>query len=220
MRRGPSLPNLFAFEEPEPRVILSSGAVLLRGFALPYATDLLIALKQIAAQAPLRHMITPGGHEMTVAMTNCGAAGWVTDRRGYRYDRLDPVSGRPWPPMPQAFFSAAQQAATEAGYEDFEPDACLINRYVPGARLTLHQDRNERDFDAPVVSVSLGLPAKFLFGGLQRSAKVQRIMLYHGDVVVWGGPSRLAFHGVDTLKEGEHPEAGRSRINLTFRQAL
>jgi DNA oxidative demethylase len=165
-------------------------------------------------------MITPGGHEMTVAMTNCGPAGWVTDRRGYRYDRPDPVSGRPWPPMPQAFFSAAQQAATEAGYEDFEPDACLINRYVPGARLTLHQDRNERDFDAPVVSVSLGLPAKFLFGGLQRSAKVQRIMLYHGDVVVWGGPSRLAFHGVDTLKEGEHPEAGRSRINLTFRQAL
>ena len=165
-------------------------------------------------------MVTPGGQTMSVAMTNCGYAGWVSDRKGYRYDHLDPLTGEPWPQMPVPFLNLARQAAVEVGYNNFEPDACLINRYVPGARLTLHQDRNEQDFDAPIVSVSLGLPAKFLFGGLKRSDRPQRIMLHHGDVVVWGGPSRLAYHGVDTLKDGEHPTTGRCRINLTFRRAI
>jgi DNA oxidative demethylase len=157
---------------------------------------------------------------MSVAMTNCGAAGWVTDRRGYRYDRTDPLTGKPWPSMPPALRYLAQRAAAEAGYPGFEPDACLINRYAPGSRLTLHQDKNERDFGAPIVSVSLGLPAKFLFGGLERNDRAQRVMVHHGDVTVWGGPSRLVFHGVDTLKDGEHPATGRCRINLTFRTAL
>jgi alkylated DNA repair protein (DNA oxidative demethylase) len=157
---------------------------------------------------------------MSVAMTNCGGAGWVSDKRGYRYDPLDPSTQKPWPTMPTIFADLAQRAAAEAGFEDFAPDTCLINRYDPGARLTLHQDKNERNFDTPIVSVSLGLPAKFLFGGMKRTDKAQRLMLNHGDVVVWGGPSRLAFHGVDVLKEGVHPATGRCRINLTFRKAL
>jgi alkylated DNA repair protein (DNA oxidative demethylase) len=203
----------------EGRVELGPGAVLLRGFALESMPALLKALDQIMVLAPFRHMVTPGGHTMSVAMTNCGALGWVTDRRGYRYDACDPQTGRPWPPMPAAFADLARHAASAAGFDGFAPDACLINEYVPGARLTLHQDRNERDFAAPIVSVSLGLPAKFLFGGLARSDRPQRIPLAHGDVVVWGGPSRLAFHGVDALKEGSHPLLGPQRINLTLRQA-
>ncbi len=201
------------------RIELGPGAVLLRGFALEGEPALLEALDQVVASAPFRHMVTPGGHTMSVAMTNCGALGWVTDRRGYRYDARDPETGRPWPPMPADFANLARNAASAAGFDGFAPDACLINEYVPGARLTLHQDRNERDFAAPIVSVSLGLPAKFLFGGLARSDRPQRIPLAHGDVVVWGGPSRLAFHGVDALKEGSHPLLGPRRINLTLRQA-
>jgi alkylated DNA repair protein (DNA oxidative demethylase) len=165
-------------------------------------------------------MVTPGGQVMSVAMTNCGPAGWVTDRHGYRYVRADPLTGKPWPPISPALADLARRAAAEAGYNGFEPDACLINRYVSGTRLTLHQDKNEEDFEAPIVSVSLGLPAKFLFGGLERSSPVRRIMVYHGDVSVWGGPSRLAFHGIDILKDGEHPVTGRCRINFTFRKAL
>jgi DNA oxidative demethylase len=153
-------------------------------------------------------------------MTNCGRSGWITDLKGYRYDAIDPVSGIPWPPISKVFLSLAQQAAKEGGYARFSPDACLINRYVPGARLTLHQDKNEVDLEAPIVSVSLGLPAKFLFGGLHRKDKPLRIMLNHGDVVVWGGRSRLAYHGVGALKDGQHPATGRARINLTFRKAL
>ena len=169
--------------------------------------------------APLRHMATPGGLRMSVAMSNCGAQGWITDGRGYRYARLDPASGRPWPPMPPVFLRLAQQAALAAGYPGFTPDACLVNRYAPGARMALHQDRDECDFTAPIVSVSLGLPATFLFGGAERADKAARIPLLHGDVVVWGGPDRLRFHGVAPLKEGEHALLGAQRINLTFRKA-
>jgi DNA oxidative demethylase len=198
---------------------MAEGAVLLRGFAKPSESELIAALAAIEAQAPFRHMQTPGGHQMSVAMINCGAVGWVTDRSGYRYDRNDPLSGQPWPPMPLAFHALAVHAADSAGFAGFSPDACLINRYEPSARMSLHQDRDEQDFENPIVSVSLGLPAIFLFGGSKRSDKPNRYRLEHGDVVVWGGPSRLFFHGVAPLAEGEHGLLGRRRINLTFRRA-
>jgi len=198
---------------------MADGAVLLRGFAKPIEHDLVAALQAITAQAPFRHMFTPGGHQMSVAMTNCGNAGWVTDRNGYRYDGVDPVSGQPWPAMPQVFLDLAERAAEEAGFAKFSPDACLINRYEPGARMSLHQDRDEQDFAAPIVSVSLGIPAIFLFGGLKRADKPRRFRLAHGDIAVWGGPSRLFFHGVAPLADGEHALIGRRRINLTFRKA-
>jgi alkylated DNA repair protein (DNA oxidative demethylase) len=199
---------------------LTPGATVLRGQALATGDKILAALSDVIAAAPFRHMVTPGGFTMSVAMTNCGAAGWVTDRTGYRYDPCDPDSGRPWPAMPDAFRDLATSAAAAAGFPDFVPDACLINRYHPGARLSLHQDRNERDMAAPIVSVSLGLPAAFQFGGLKRNDPVRRIAVQHGDVVVWGGPSRLRYHGVLPLRDGEHPSLGRVRINLTFRKAL
>ena len=202
-----------------PRQQLADGAVLLRGLAARHQSELVAALHDVVAAAPFRHMVTPGGHQMSVAMTNCGSVGWVTDRTGYRYDRNDPETARPWPAMPLSFRELAGQAAAEAGFSGFSPDACLINRYRPGARMSLHQDRDEHDFDAPIVSVSLGLPAIFLFGGLKRSDKPQRFRLEHGDVVVWGGPARLAFHGVAPLADGEHGLMGRQRINLTFRRA-
>src|SRR5664279_3751670 len=164
-------------------------------------------------------MVTPGGHAMSVAMTNCGAAGWVTDRSGYRYDVNDPEVEKPWPAMPPSFCRLAGQAALEAGFPGFAPDACLINRYAPGAKMSLHQDRDETDFGAPIVSVSLGLSAVFLFGGLRRSDKPRRYRLEHSDIVVWGGPARLFFHGVAPLADGEHALLGRQRINLTFRKA-
>jgi alkylated DNA repair protein (DNA oxidative demethylase) len=163
-------------------------------------------------------MVTPGGHQMSVAMTNCGNVGWVTDRSGYRYDTSDPEAAKPWPKMPASFRELAAQAAAQGGFEGFAPDACLINRYAPGARMSLHQDKDELDLAAPIVSVSLGLPAIFLFGGLQRSDKPQRFRLEHGDVAVWGGPARLFFHGVAPLADGEHTLLGRQRINLTFRK--
>jgi alkylated DNA repair protein (DNA oxidative demethylase) len=198
---------------------MAEGAILLRGFVQPREAGLIAALREIEAQAPFRRMHTPGGHQMSVAMTNCGGYGWVTDRSGYRYDAVDPVSGRAWPAMPPSFSELAGQAAARAGFDGFAPDACLINRYEPGARMSLHQDRDERDFGSPIVSVSLGLPAIFLFGGLKRSDKPQRYRLEHGDVVVWGGPSRLFFHGIAPLADGEHAALGRQRINLTFRRA-
>jgi DNA oxidative demethylase len=201
------------------RQTMAEGAVLLRGFVKPAEDDLIAALRDIVAQAPFRHMFTPGGHQMSVAMTNCGSAGWVTDRSGYRYDGIDPESGKPWPEMPTAFRELAARAAAEAGFDGFSPDACLINCYEPGARMSLHQDKDERDFGNPIVSVSLGLPAIFLFGGLKRSDKPQRYRLEHGDIVVWGGPSRLFFHGVAPLADGEHKILGGLRINLTFRKA-
>jgi DNA oxidative demethylase len=196
---------------------MAEGAVLLRGFAAAVEADLIAALHAIVEQAPFRHMVTPGGHQMSVAMTNCGRVGWVTDRTGYRYDSHDPESGKPWPPMPQSFRELAVRAAARAGFAGFAPDACLINRYQPGARMSLHQDKDELDLDAPIVSVSLGLPAIFLFGGLQRNDKPRRFRLQHGDIAVWGGPTRLAFHGVAPLADGEHALLGRQRINLTFR---
>ena len=198
---------------------IGEGAVVLRGFARAHGGDLLRAVEAISTAAPFRHLTTPGGHSMSVAMTNCGELGWVSDRSGYRYQRADPLSGEPWPLMPALLRALSTDAAAEAGYTRFTSDACLVNRYEPGARLTLHQDRNERDMTAPIVSVSLGLPATFLFGGLRRSDRPRRIRLEHGDVVVWGGPTRLAFHGVEALDDGMHPTTGACRINLTFRRA-
>jgi len=197
----------------------AEGAFLLRAFALPNEGALLSALRSVAAKAPFRHMITRGGYRMSVAMTNCGPLGWITDRTGYRYDSIDPGSGQPWPVMPEAFLTLATSASREAGFPDFHPDACLINRYQPGAKLSLHQDKDEKDFSQPIVSVSLGIPATFLFGGLRRADKTERIGLRHGDVVVWGGPARLRYHGVDPLKDATHPLFGSMRINLTFRNA-
>jgi Alkylated DNA repair protein len=199
--------------------LMAERAVLLRGFAGPVESDLIAALRDVVAQAPFRHMVTPGGHQMSVAMTNCGSVGWVTDRTGYRYDGVDPGSAKPWPALPPSFRELAAQAADRAGFERFSPDACLINRYQPGARMSLHQDKDETDFGAPIVSVSLGLPAIFLFGGLKRSDKPRRFRLEHGDIAVWGGPARLKFHGVAPLADGEHALLGRQRINLTFRKA-
>ena len=204
----------------ESREQLAEGAVLLRAFASAEERVLLDAVQHVANAAPFRQMITPGGQQMSVAMTNCGRAGWVSDRRGYRYDATDPASGKPWPPIPPSFLRIATNAAAEAGFPAFDPDVCLINKYEPGTRLSLHQDKDERDFDAPIVSVSLGLPATFLFGGLARADRPRRIRLESGDVVVWGGPARLTYHGVAPLADGVHPLTGRSRINLTFRKAL
>jgi DNA oxidative demethylase len=201
------------------REVMAEDAVLLRGFAQPVAAELIAGLRDIAERAPFRHMVTPGGHRMSVAMTNCGRYGWVTDRGGYRYDADDPLTAKPWPAMPASFCELAGQAAASAGFDGFAPDACLVNRYEPAARMSLHQDKDETDFSAPIVSVSLGLPAIFLFGGLKRSDKPRRFRLEHGDVVVWGGPTRLFFHGIAPLADGEHALLGRRRINLTFRKA-
>ena len=198
---------------------LGAGAALLYGFALAEAEQLLADLLAVAERAPFRHLTTPGGREMSVAMTNCGPFGWASDARGYRYARVDPREGAPWPPMPASFQALAASAAARVGFPGFRPDACLINRYAPGARLSLHQDRDETDLSAPIVSVSLGLPAVFLWGCLARSDKSQRLLLTHGDVVVWGGPSRLRFHGVLPLAAGRHAVTGEQRFNLTFRRA-
>ena len=201
------------------RESLGPGALVLRGYALANERALLNDIKETARQAPFRHMITPGGFRMSVAMTNCGPLGWVSDRSGYRYSPEDPETGRPWPRMPSSFSSLAREAAAAAGFEGFRPDACLVNRYSAGARLTLHQDKNERDFSAPIVSLSLGIPAVFLFGGETRAQRAERIPLWHGDVVVWGGASRLRYHGILPLKEDHHPSFDGDRINLTFRKA-
>jgi alkylated DNA repair protein (DNA oxidative demethylase) len=201
-------------------VQLGPGAILLGAFAEAADRALFVALGEVLRASPVRHFVTPGGFTMSVAMTNCGDVGWITDHRGYRYDATDPDSGQHWPAMPAVFAKLATQAAAQAGFPAFVPDACLINRYVPGSRLTLHQDKNERDFGAPIVSVSLGLPATFLWGGAARSDRVRRVRLSHGDVVVWGGPARMNYHGLDTLRHGEHPLTGAIRYNLTFRRAL
>ncbi|BCL85843.1 DNA oxidative demethylase AlkB [Ralstonia pseudosolanacearum] len=213
--------DLFADHAPadDRRIALGEAAVVLRGFALAEAPALLAAIDDIARQAPFRHMVTPGGFEMSVALTNCGALGWTSDRRGYRYAARDPQTGQPWPPLPDCFLRLARDAAAAAGFPGFTPDACLINRYVPGARLSLHQDKDERDYGALIVSVSLGMPAVFLWGGHRRTDKTQRVPLFHGDMVVWGGPDRLRYHGVLPLKEAAHPLLGAQRINLTLRRA-
>lgn len=197
---------------------IGPAAVILRHFALPLVDPLLLAIQTIERQAPFRHLVTPGGFTMSVALTNCGPRGWTSDRHGYRYSAVDPASGQPWPAMPEVFLDLAIRAAEQAGFADFQPDACLINRYEPGARLTLHQDKDERNLNAPIVSVSLGVPAIFQFGGFERSDPTQRYRLQHGDVVVWGGVDRLRFHGVMPIKESWHPQLGQQRINFTFRQ--
>ena len=197
---------------------MAERALLLRGFVGAVEAELTAALRDIVAVAPFRRMFTPGGHQMSVAMTNCGSAGWVTDRTGYRYSPDDPETGKPWPAMPPVLSDLAARAAERTGFAGFAPEVCLINRYVPGAKMSLHQDKDELDFSAPIVSVSLGLPAIFLFGGSKRSDKPRRFRLDHGDVAVWGGPSRLFFHGVAPLADGEHAVMGRQRLNLTFRK--
>lgn len=201
-------------------VSLGEGGMVLRGFARGEASALIAAVDEVAAAAPFRNMITPGGFRMSVAMTNCGNAGWITDRKGYRYTPVDPMTGHPWPPIPALFLRLAAAAADAAGYPSFEPDACLMNMYEAGTRLSLHRDENERDLTAPIVSVSLGLPAIFLFGGNSRSDRPRRILLQSGDIVVWGGADRLVYHGVAPVAEGEDPLTGNRRINLTFRKAL
>jgi len=209
--------ELFPTEATE---IIAPGAVWLRGFAGDNAPALLRAIERIAAAAPFRNMVTPGGYTMSVAMTNCGRAGWITDRRGYRYAERDPLSKKSWPAMPRLFADLAARAAATAGFADFAPDACLVNRYERGARMSLHQDRDERDFAQPIVSISLGLPATFLFGGLKRSDRPKRLRLESGDIVVWGGPARGAFHGIDPLAAGSDSLTGAYRYNLTLRKAL
>ncbi len=208
------------FEESAAECANRLGLTYRPGFALRIEQSLLAGIEDVAAAAPFRHMLTPGGQRMSAAMTNCGEAGWVTDRRGYRYDPIDPETGRPWPSLPGCFLQLAERAAAEAGFAAFRPDVCLINRYQPGARMSLHQDRDERDFTAPIVSVSLGLGATFLFGGLKRSDRPHRLPLVHGDVLVWGGAKRLAYHGVAPLAQGHHPAVGAMRFNLTLRKAL
>lgn len=205
--------------QPERRDQFGPQTYVLRGFALPWLDEILPALREVLKQAPFRRMQTPGGHTMSVALSNCGQWGWSTDSRGYRYSQQDPRTGLPWPPLPQVLALIAAAAAQACGFEDFQPDACLINRYVPGARMSLHQDRNERDYSAPVVSVSLGLPAMFQLGGQQRSDRPLRVPLLHGDVMVWGGVDRLRFHGVLPLHEGSHPIMGPQRLNFTLRKA-
>jgi alkylated DNA repair protein (DNA oxidative demethylase) len=213
-------PNLFDDAPVASREPLEEGAVLLRAFASAEAPQLIEEVAAITRAAPFRHLVTPGGYTMSVAMTNCGPLGWVSDRTGYRYAPTDPDSGAPWPPMPALFRDLALRAAAEAGFDAYSPDACLINRYVPGAKLSLHQDRDEEDSWSPIVSVSLGLPAVFQWGGKRRADPVRRIRLDSGDVAVWGGPARFVYHGVSPLKDGEHPLTGAARINITFRKVL
>lgn len=212
--------DLFAAELPEPWTeAICPGAVILRHFALPQEAALLGSIAEVTEQSPFRRMQTPGGHTMSVAMSCCGGWGWVTDRAGYRYQATDPQTGQPWPDMPESFRRLAAGAAAAAGYANFQPDACLINRYQPGAKMGLHQDKDEQDFDQPIVSVSLGVPATFQFGGPKRSERPLNTVLTSGDVVVWGGEARRYYHGVLRLKAGQHPLTGESRYNLTFRRA-
>lgn len=210
---------LFDETPADAREALAPGAWVLRGFALAHGDALMREIAKITVTSPFRHLVTPGGKTMSVAMSNCGAVGWFSDRRGYRYTAIDPETGTPWPPMPALFLRLAREAADAAGFGGYAPDVCLINRYDPGTRLTLHQDQDERDHHAPIVSVSLGLPATFLFGGATRKEPQRRVPLVHGDVVVWGGPSRMRYHGVLPIKDGEHPLTGTRRYNLTFRVA-
>jgi len=214
--------NLDLFDTPTlygDRMELGPQAMVLRGFASAQAPVLLAEIARVEAVSPFRNMVTPGGFTMSVALTNCGTLGWTTDRSGYRYTQIDPSTGAPWPAMPESFAALARDAAKAAGFSDFAPDACLINRYLPGARMSLHQDRNEVDYDAPIVSVSLGVSARFLFGGHARKDPTEAVTLLHGDVVVWGGVDRLRFHGVQPLADATHPLVGNQRINFTFRKA-
>ncbi len=210
--------DLFENANPIGREVLGAHAFVLRGFALPVVTDLLSNIVIIEKISPSRHLVTPRGFTMSVSMTNCGQLGWISNRRGYKYTEIDPLTGNRWPPMPDEFLNLAQSAANEAGFPSFFPDACLINRYAAGTRLSLHQDKDELDLDAPIISVSLGIPAVFQFGGFERNDKKENIPLFHGDVVVWGGVDRLRYHGVLPIKSNTHSMVGEQRINLTFRK--
>lgn len=205
------------FSDEENNIVIAEDAYLLKGFLLGQGEPLLLALSNVILQAPLRHMVTLGGYNMSVAMTNCGDWGWVTDETGYRYSLRDPVTNDPWPVMPEIFKKLAIDAAKSVGFNHFEPDACLINQYSVGSKLSLHQDKDEVDFSHPIVSFSFGLPAMFDFGGIKREMPKIAILLEHGDVLVWGGRSRLNFHGVRSIKAGEHPLLGPFRFNITFR---
>ncbi|MEO8018183.1 MAG: DNA oxidative demethylase AlkB [Pseudomonadota bacterium] len=196
---------------------LGAGISLLRGFA--ETPKLMPLIDQVASAAPFRHLVTPGGQTMSVGMTNCGPLGWVSDRSGYRYSSRDPLSDQDWPPMPREFVRLALAAAEACGFADFVPDACLVNRYCAGARLTAHRDADEQNLAQPIVSVSLGLPASFAFYGLTRGGRGNSVALVDGDVLVWGGPSRLVYHAVRPIKPGTHPLASSFRYNLTFRHA-
>ncbi len=211
--------DLFASENAEETLSLGRQAFVLKGFAEPKAVALWQAVQEVVAVAPWRQLVTPGGRKMSVLTTNCGQWGWLSDAKGYRYERHDPLTGSPWPKMPEVFFELAVEAAAQAGFAGFEPDACLINRYQPGTKMGLHQDRDEENHEAPIVSLSLGLPAQFLWGGATRSETPKRIELHHGDVVVWGGIARLKFHGIAIVLPGQHPLLGEQRINLTLRRA-
>lgn len=207
-------------EQPKQTILLQEGAILLRGFALPVQKLLLASVNEIIELAPLRNMLTPTGLKISVATTSCGSVGWVSDQTGYHYKTVDPLTEKQWPKMPLVLLKLAIDAAKEAGFEDFKPDTCLINQYQPGTKLSLHQDKDEQDLTAPIVSVSLGMPATFLLGGLNRSDKQRKVSLLHGDVLILGGKARLCYHGILPLKENTHPLLGKHRINLTFRKAL
>ena len=214
--------DLFADEDlqqPARLQSISEQGFVLRGFALPWAEALLQALAGVLIQSPFRHMQTPGGFTMSARLSSCGELGWTSDCNGYSFSPVDPLRNQPWPAMPDTFLALAEAAAGAAGFEHFVPDACLINCYVPGAKMSLHQDKNERSLEAPIVSISLGLPAVFQFGGFERSDPAQRISLFHGDIVVWGGVDRLRYHGVLPIQPGQHPVLGEQRINITLRKA-
>ncbi len=210
--------DLFHPEDREQVYRLSEDAVFLPGFIGAQDSELLTALEFVLLRSPLRYMQTPGGKSMSVALSSCGALGWMSDDKGYRYTHVDSVTGDPWPDMPEVLLQLAKSAAQRAGFKDFIPDACLINCYVAESRMSLHQDNDEWDLTAPIVSISLGLPADFLWAGFTRSSSKQVLLLQHGDVLVWGGKDRLRFHGIKPLKEGWHPLTGDCRINLTFRK--
>lgn len=199
---------------------IAEGAYWLRGHALPAADLLWAELRKHFATYPPQQMFTPMGYKMSVRSTSMGDAAWVGTKKGYGYASIDTAINQALPPLPSTFLSLANHAATEAGYNDFTPDSCLINCYDIGSKMGLHQDKDERDFNQPIVSVSLGIPATFLFGGAKRSDKPTQIPLTHGDVVVWGGASRLFYHGVQTIKPNKHPLLGELRCNLTFRKAF
>lgn len=202
----------------DPRLELSKDAYLLKGYAHPFDSKLKQAIQAVTAISPFRRMGTAWG-PMSVAMTNCGQVGWVSDPQGYRYDQIDPLTGRRWPDMPDCFRDLAAAAARECGFDGFRPDACLVNQYQVGATLGIHRDQDEADFSHPIVSVSLGIPANFQFGGTDRKDPMRSVPLEHGDVVVWGGAARLNYHGVPKLKDAFHPFCDNTRINLTFRCA-
>lgn len=180
---------------------------------------LMVQVERITKVSPFRKMMTPNGHYTGVALTNCGDFGWTSDRNEYRYSSSDPLNNQPWLAIPESFKALAKNAAHVAGFKDFEPDACLINQYLIGTKLGSHQDKNEKDFSQPIVSVSIGLSAVFQIFGNQRAGQAINYRLYDGDVVVWGNSARLCYHGVRTLSAAELDPTCQQRINITFRKS-